>query len=176
MWTTNTAGLFGSAAAHGLETMRRNERCARCLTGDGERKATHAYWGSDSRCSPPRYLRQETRNRVRPSSPVVRSCGRRGDRRSPSTRDDPGADVALSLTRPLRLPRIRRTLDPKDVNASRERGGKGKKKEKEKASTALLSAGSAGAQIRKPQLAGSVAQEEVQVKCRTLDLKKQNVL
>lgn len=171
MSSINTAGLFGSAAAaaHGLRPLPHSR------SGDGERKATHAYWGSDSRCLPPRYLRQETRNRVRPLSPVVRSCGRRGDRRSPSTRDDPGADVALSLTRPLRLPRIRRTLDPKNVNASRERGGKEeekKKKKKKRRPRRFSLRASAGAQIRKhcaPQLIGSVAQEEVQVKRRTLD-------
>lgn len=80
-------------------------------------KATHAYSGSDSRYWPRHYLRQETRTRVMPLLPVVRSCRRRGDRQSPSTRDDRElfrADVVLNLTRPFRLleiqPCIRQTL------------------------------------------------------------------
>lgn len=64
------------------------------------KQSTHACWGSDSRCWPPHYLRRETRTREMPSSPVVRSCRRHGDRRSPSTHDELelfGAEVVLNL-------------------------------------------------------------------------------
>lgn len=74
-----------------------------------QKKATHAYWGSDSRYWPPHPLRQETRNRGMPLSPVVRSCRRRRDPQSPSTRYDRElfkADVVLKLTQQC----IRQTL------------------------------------------------------------------
>lgn len=113
-----------------------------------DKKATHAYWGSGSQCSPSHYLRRETRNRVMPLLPGVRSCGRHGDRQSPSTRDDPEllrADVALSLTRPLRLPRIRQTLDAAGKTLKNERLREGREKEARKASTVLSVRASAGA-------------------------------
>lgn len=54
-----------------------------------EKRATHGCWGSDSRRWPPHYRPQETKNREMPLWSEVRSCGRRADRRSPSTGGDP---------------------------------------------------------------------------------------